>query len=151
MVGLMVTSKRVTKGGLLRETFSDCCCQCPSPYGEPLPTHTSTGDPHTSRWFWFSLPWSCYSFPLGLGVCMVLLCPPRLESLFPPVLWKSCNQIPLAFKVRFPGDSQSLYLVPRLGSLTWGSEPSQQQENFFGITVLTVLQSVGHSPGGYGI
>ena len=26
------------------------------------------------------------------------LCPPRLESLFPPVLWKSCNQIPLAFK-----------------------------------------------------
>ena len=27
-------------------------------------------------------------------------------SLFPPVLWKSCNQISLAFKVRFPGDSQ---------------------------------------------
>ena len=27
----------------------------------------------------------------------------RLESLFPSVLWKSCKQIPLAFKARFPG------------------------------------------------
>ena len=32
------------------------------------------------------------------------LCPPRMESLFQPVLGKSCNQIPLTFKVRFPGD-----------------------------------------------
>ena len=27
------------------------------------------------------------------------------ESLFPPGLWKFCNHIPLAFKVRFPRDS----------------------------------------------
>ena len=54
-------------------------------------------------------------------------------SLFPPVLWKSYNQIPLAFKVRFPGDSLSLGQIPRLGSLTWGSKHSQQRENFFGI------------------
>ena len=27
------------------------------------------------------------------------VCPARVESLFPPVLLKSCNQIPLAFKV----------------------------------------------------
>ena len=40
-------------------------------------------------------------------------------SLFPLVLWKFCNQIPLAFKVRFPGDSQSFCWVPRLGSLRW--------------------------------
>ena len=76
------------------------------------------------------------------------LCPPRLKYLFPLVLWKSCNQIPLAFKVRFPGDSQSFCQIPRLGSLTWGWEPSQQWENFFGIIV---LQFVGHPPGGYGI
>ena len=31
------------------------------------------------------------------------LCPPRPESLVPPVLWKSCNQIPLAFKVNSLG------------------------------------------------
>ena len=69
------------------------------------------------------------------------LCPPSLESLLPPVLWKSCNHIPLCFKVRFPGDSQSLCWVPRLGSVTWGSESSQQWENFFGTIV---LQFVGH-------
>ena len=103
MVGLMATSKRVyTRGDL-----PSLLLPVSHPVLGPWPTHTSTGDPHTSRWFWFSLPWSCYSFPLGLGVCMVLLCPPRLESLFPPVLWKSCNQTSLAFKVRFPGDSQS--------------------------------------------
>ena len=69
------------------------------------------------------------------------LCPPSLESLLPPVLWKSCNHIPLCLKVRFPGDSQSLCWVPRLESVTWGSESSQQWENFFGTIV---LQFVGH-------
>ena len=62
--------------------------------------------------------------------------------------WKSCSQILLAFKVRFPGDSQTLYQVPRLRSLVWGSEPSQQWENFFGIIV---LQFVGNPHGRYEI
>ena len=74
--------------------------------------------------------------------------PPRLESLFPSVLWKACNRIPLALKARFPGDSQSLCGIPRLGSLTWGSEPSQYCRNFFGIIV---LQFVGHPTNAYGI
>ena len=73
---------------------------------------------------------------------------PRLESLFSPVLWKSYNQILLAFKVRFPGDLQSLCQISRLGSLTWSSEPSQQCKNFFAITV---LQFVGHPSSRYGI
>ena len=73
------------------------------------------------------------------------MCPPRLESVSPvEVLWKSCNQTSLTFKVRFPGDSQFFCQVPRLGSLTWGSEPSQQWENFFGIIV---LQFVDHRYG----
>ena len=42
--------------------------------------------------------------------------PPSLESLLPPVLWKSCNQILLAFKVRFPGDSQPLCQSPGWGA-----------------------------------
>ena len=70
------------------------------------------------------------------------------KVLFPPVLWKSYDQIPLALEARFFGDSQLLCWVPRLGSLMWGSEPSQEWENFFGIIV---LQFVGHSPGRYGI
>ena len=67
-------------------------------------------------------------------------------SLFPPVLWKSCNQISLAFKVRFPGGAQSFCWIPSLGSLTWGSEPPQWWENFFGIIV---LQLVGPPLGGH--
>ena len=31
-----------------------------------------------------------------------------LQESVSPVLWKFCNQIPLAFKVKFPGASQSL-------------------------------------------
>ena len=31
-----------------------------------------------------------------------------LQESVSPVLWKFCNQIPLTFKVKFPGDSQSL-------------------------------------------
>ena len=85
-----------------------------------------------------SILWSHCSFPLVSGAGKILfLCPPRLESLFPLVLCKSCNQIPLAFKVRFP----------RPGTLMWGSEPVQQWENFFGI----ILQFVDHPPGGHGI
>ena len=74
--------------------------------------------------------------------------PPRVEPLFSPVLWKSCNQIPLAFKARFSADSSSSCQIPRLGRLTWGSEPSVQWENFCGIII---LQFVGRPPGCYGI
>ena len=76
------------------------------------------------------------------------LCPPGLESLFPPFLWESRDQILLVFKVRFPEDSQALCQVPRLGSLTWGSKPSQYWEDFF---VIIVLQFVGHPVGKYDI
>ena len=131
-------------------TFPDCCCQYSHPCGEPLPTHTSTGDPSTLAGSFGSV--SCgvtAPFLWVLVQARFCLCPARLESLFPPVLWKSCNQIPLAFKVRSPGDSQSLFQIPRLGTLRWGSEPVQQWENFFGIII--ILQFRSHPPDGYGI
>ena len=82
-------------------------------------------------------------------MCTLLcVCPPRVESLFPPVLSKSCNQIPLAFIVWFSRNSSSHCQTPRLGSLTWGSEPSLQWVDFCGIGV---LQFVSHPPSGYGI
>ena len=71
-----------------------------------------------------------------------------VESPFSPVLWKSCNQIGLAFKVRFPGDYQNHFRIPRLRSLTRDSEPSQQCENFF---YIIVLQIVGYPHRRYGI
>ena len=82
-------------------------------------------------------------------MCTLLcVCPPRVESLFPPVLSKSCNQILLAFKVWFSRNSSSRCRTPRLGSLTWGSEPSLQWLDFCGISV---LQCVSHPPSSYGI
>ena len=54
------------------------------------------------------------------------LCSPRVSV--SPVLWKFWNQVPLTFKVRFPGDSQSLCQSSRLESLLWGVELLQQWE-----------------------
>ena len=79
---------------------------------------------------------------------LLCVCPPRVGSLFPPVLSKSCNQFPLGFKVWFSRKSSSRCQTPRLRSLTWGSEPSLQWVDFCSISV---LQSVSHPPTSYGI
>ena len=118
VVGLVATSKRTyTKGnlpGLLLPVPQSLC--------EPLLTHRR---PSNSR---------CRSGPVTSVVsavhCGVILpfpwvfvcirfclCLLRVESLFSLFMWKSYNQIPLAFKVRFPGNFQSLCWIPWLGSL----------------------------------
>ena len=51
-------------------------------------------------------------------------------------------------KVRFPGDSQFLCWILKLGSLMWGLKPLQQCANFLGIIV---LQFVSCPTIGYGI
>ena len=71
-----------------------------------------------------------------------------VESLFPPVPSRSCNQILPAFKVWLSRNSSSCCQTPRLGSLMGGSEPSLQWVDFHGISV---LQFVSHSPSSYGI
>ena len=43
-----------------------------------------------------ALPWD----PVHVKVCVCLL---RMRSLFPPVLWSSCAQAPLAFNARCSG------------------------------------------------
>ena len=86
--------------------------------------------------------------PPGPDVHTTCVCPPKVESLFPPVLSKSCSQIPLAFEVWFSGNSSSHCHTPRLGSLAWDSEPSLQWVDFCGVTV---LQFVSHPPSSYGI
>ena len=45
----------------------------------------------------------------------------------------------MAYKVKFPGDSQSLCQIPRLGNLLWVLELSQQCENLFDITALQLV------------
>ena len=49
-----------------------------------------------------------------------------LQEAVSPVLCKFCNQIPLAFKVKFPGGPQPLCQIPTLGNLLWALELSQQ-------------------------
>ena len=103
---------------------------------------------NTSRSIWFSRLWGHCSFPWVPKRTLLCVCPPRVESLFLPVLLKSCNQIPIAFKVWFSRNSSSHCWTPRLGSLTWGSEPSLQWVDFWGISV---LQFVSHPRSSYGI
>ena len=79
---------------------------------------------------------------------LLCMCPTRVESLFPPVLLMSCNQIPLAFKVWFSRDSSSRCWTPRFGSLMSSSEPSLHWVDFCGISV---LQFLSHSPSSYGV
>ena len=55
-------------------------------------------------------------------------------------------RVTLPFMAIFLVDSQLLCQIPIWGSLMWGSEPSQQWENFFGIIVLqwvTHLEGMG--------
>ena len=67
-----------------RGTFHDYYCQCSSPSDEPLPTHTSTGDPPTLAGVWVSILWSHCSFPLGSGVGKILFVPSKTEVLVSP-------------------------------------------------------------------
>ena len=103
---------------LQQATVHPCLCQ------RFLDTHGQVG---------LSLLWGHCSFFLGPGAHRVL-CRPGVCF-----LRKFCNPVPLAFKGKFPGGSQSLCWIPRLGNLLW------VLENFFGIIV---LQCVGCLLGG---
>ena len=80
-----------------------------------------------------SLLWGHCSFFLGPGAHRVL-CHPGVCF-----LWKFCNPVPLAFKGKFPGGSQSLCWIPRLGNLLCTLELSEQCENFFDVIVLQIV------------
>ena len=62
--------------------------------------------------------------------------PPRVESLFPPVLWISCTHSLLAFNTKWFGGSSFWCQTPWQGSLSWDSELTLLWENFYGIIIL---------------
>ena len=74
----------------------------------------------THRPVWLSLLWGHCSFLLGPCAHKVLFAPFCLPRVCFPVLWNFCNQIPLAFKVKFPGVSQSLCWIPQAGKSVVG-------------------------------
>ena len=90
-------------GELLQKApCTHCCTQCPQPCSRPPLTHTSTRDSWTLMGKSGSV--SCgvtAPFSWVLVHTRFCLCPPRVSV--SPVLWKFCNQIPLVFKVKFPG------------------------------------------------
>ena len=104
-------------------------------YSIPLTLWLATVDPSlrqrlldTHRQVWLSLLWGHAAFSWFL-VGTRFSC--ALQESVSPVLWKLCNQIPLVFKVKFPGGSQSLCQILRLGNLLWALELLQQCESFF--------------------
>ena len=83
-----------------RSTSQNFCCQCPCPHGKPQTPPASVGDPPTLAGRSGSVSYGVTAPSPWVLMCTLLcVCPPRVESLFPPVLSKSCNQILLAFKV----------------------------------------------------
>ena len=145
LVGLMVDSGRAHA----KEYFPELLLPVSlSPRWAAATPHHCRRRSNTSRWVWFSFLWCHCSFPWVPMCTLLCVCPPRVESLFPPVLSKSRIQIPLAFKVWFSRNSFSCCQTTRLGSLRWGSEPSLQWVDFCDISV---VQFVSRPPSSYGI
>ena len=86
-------------------------------YSVPLTPQQATVDPHLCRRLLDTLTGKSGSVSCGdtapfswlLVHTRFYLCPPRVCF---PVLWKFCNQIPLASKVKFLGVSQSFARSP---------------------------------------
>ena len=106
-----------------RETAFKRCHACTAPLStpsQPPSTHTSTGDSWTLTGKSGAV--SCgvtAPFSWVLVHTMFCLYPPKVCF---PSLWKFCNQIPLTFKVKFPGGSQSHCQIAWTGNLLWDLE-----------------------------
>ena len=74
--------------------------------------------------------------------------PPRVAFVFPPVLWSSCDQAPLAFKAKCSKGSSFQCQTSQLRSLTWGSELSLLWEK---LCNTIIFQFVGCPSRRYGI
>ena len=108
----------------------------PASAGEPPVVAARTGPVSYKDSFLFV----CFFFlqvRLHLRACVS----PPMEFLFPPVLWNSFDQTPLAFKARFSGVSSSHCQTPRLGSLTWVSELSATVGELLWCNYFPVCQS----------
>ena len=119
----------------------DCCSHAP----DPTAGHCqSTPPPETPGHLQASLGQSLVGpLLLFLGPGVHRFSCALQHSVF-PVLWKFCNQTPLAFIVKFPGGSQSLCQIHRLGNLLWALELLQQCKNFFGINCSPVCGLSAH-------
>ena len=110
-------------GNLLQKGLcTHCHTQCPRPCSRPLTTHTSARDSWTLTGKSGSVSYRDTAPFSWLPVHTKFVC--ALQESVSLVLCKFCNQIPLASKVKYPGSSQSLCQIPRLGNLLWVLELS---------------------------
>ena len=130
-------------------TSQECCCHCPAADYCWLSLHRR---PSNTSGRSFSV--SCRATDPCLWVLLwtrFCLDPPRVESLFSSALWKSCNQIPLAFKV-----SQTLwgFLVSLLDPQAGKPYLNLHNRNMWTFTMVReplwfiFLQFVGRLPSG---
>ena len=128
----METSKRAYAKSELHRLLHQCACPC----GECLQPHAFTGDRPTLAGSYGS--GSCQvtaAFLRDLLCARFYLCSPRLESLFPLVLWKSYSQI-LQSSGHFLWESQSLCQIP-----SWEAWRKVQKLHNSGRTYLILLSS----------
>jgi len=109
MVGLMVT--------YFKRTYASIPWLPGLLYSVPLILRQANVDPCLhQRLFYGPFSWVLR--------CTKFVC--ALQESVSPVLRKFCNQIPLTFKVKFLGGSQSLCRIPRLGNLLLALELLKQ-------------------------
>ena len=104
--------------------------------GDP-PRTTGRSDPDS--YGVSALPWD----PVHTKACV---CLSRVVSLFPPVLWSSCAQAPLALKAKCSRGSSSQCHILSHGNPTWCLELPFPWVSLYDIVT---FQSVGHPPSGY--
>ena len=131
----MVTSKG--RKDLYQGASSRGRCHCPRPRGGPLLTRTAAGGPLTLAGRSGSASSGVTApCPGGLVRARFCLCPPRVGAWSP----QACGSP--VMKSHWPSRSHFLRIPsPFARSPCWeawpgGLEPSQQWENFFGLTVL---------------
>ena len=104
---MMTSFKRSCASSVLfssPDPLADLCC----------PTSLLKTPGHSQSSLYQSLVMSLFFSP-GSWCTQGFVC--ALQESISPVLCKFCNQIRLASKVKFPGGSQSLCQIPRLGNL----------------------------------
>ena len=103
-----------------RSTSQNFCCQCPCSQGEPQPTTASAGDPPTLAGRSGSICGVTAPSPWVPMRTLLYVCPPRVESLFPPVLSKSYSQIPLSLQSLILWEFLLLLPNPQVGKPDMG-------------------------------
>ena len=86
------------------------CCQCLCLHSETLPPSVLEGGAPTPAGR-SSLYAGNSFFPGVLACTLPFVCPPRVDFLFLPALWKSCNQILVALQTRLSRELL-LFLLP---------------------------------------